>query len=285
MAATVTFDTIQRGAVQQQGLATRVLRGVSVTGIPSALTLSDPDVLMAAQTAVASAAGANYPSRADLFFVGLSIQGITNDGVQGYAIYESFQGQAPSSAILRNKSYVTSVRASVVPGTREPIKTRYIGNGVFAGIKQGWTPAECEFLVPVTSIEASGLKYGDPVTGGLAYIENYVGYVNDAAWGPAGRGTKPKGYWMIVEYEDQVSRYSGYYTYRVSLAAKNYEDWSVYQIIKHRQTGQYVVVDDGDAAATLAADYKQGIIIGTNEAYGLVRVGGNPTVDFTSIGL
>jgi hypothetical protein len=282
VATTVQFDEISNAIVQKIGLRERVLRGVTVSDIDTAVD-GDPQVLMLASQAVEAQSGGGYPGRPELIYSGLFLRGIGPNSVQGYASYETTTFGAPSSYIIRNVSRVQSVETNLIPGSRIPISTKWVKwDDVNEKNVIGPDNVTMRFMMPTRGIEVSGLVYGTPTAG----HEQFVGYVNNGAWGPPGKPTLPKGWWMLSEYSDTQSVYQGFYTYTAVAIARTFEDWSQCGILFNSLLGKYVDVDPADISTMNSRDYSYGMIYPVSDdekKKGIVRVGGNKITSFPSI--
>jgi hypothetical protein len=141
---------------------------------------------------------------------------------------------------------------------------------------------------PMKVLNVSGLKYGTPP----AVIKNSLGYVNDATW----QGLD-KGYWLMFDYQTDVAKFAGYYTYSASAITKIREDWGEPSMLTNHLTGKRIEIDpDPVKAAKLAEDfmkepYEYGMkqltvtdsASGKTLKKGLAKIGDYETISFGSI--
>jgi hypothetical protein len=293
MAAVLVLDNIEDAQIETRGLMVRVIRTGYLTGMASASTDPDPAVMYAAIGIVIAQAGAAYPgnpllpaddpANTSIPLAGVVLKPFSNDAFFVRIFYETIGGLQPSAYIIRDRAYTATHQTNLVPGTNELIQCSWEGAAVGSDAAPT-VPADSitmTFNLPVRGFSVSGLVYGTS-TGAN---QNYVGYVNDDPWPTDGRrvgAQRDAGWWQLVEYSEDESVYSGYYSYSGTAISRSWRDWSESGILRNSLTGRYVKVDQADIDAQELLDYKHGMI-NTVVNKGIVRVGPYPMTDFKAI--
>lgn len=216
----------------------------------------------------------------------------------------------PTTYIVRNSTRATVQQSYRIPGTNEMIRARF--DAISGGVVQGGGSLDFvqpdvilgSFYRPAKSLGITALQVGHPT----GETDEHVGDVNDDDW-PVSTATfpdpfgatgtaympaipKPKGYWMIGEYETTYERARGMTLVTAQAMTRIHEDWSEVFTLRNHLTGkrpfggftelQQATVLDG----MLSEDYSHGIIwptAGPDEGLGIVRVGGQPMTNFQTL--
>lgn len=233
----------------------------------------DPEVIHRAQAAVLAhfgAFGTALAGHTSLTLQHIVCRGVSNNSCSVRVIFENpFFGGPPSTIILRDRSYLGSITTNTI--TRVATNQRFpilVNGGDFvdsdgANVHMKDDYAEITYPRPMRCIQAYALTYGAPANNG----QDAVGYVNNATW----RGL-PIGYWLVSEFETDISRFSGYYTMTAAAVTKITEDWSHLSYLRSERTGKYMKVDQADIDALMAPPYAND----TNGITGATRSGPHP---------
>lgn len=275
MPATLIMDEIDGAELQTSldGIHRRVragrIRGINTTG---SVSNPDPRVLEKA-LAVAGMPGLGdaYPPPVDET-EGPTVPGLklkhhilrpfTNTVTKVFLVYETEQNQfTPGSFLLSDDTRTFSETTNMIPGTRTPVRLN-------------WTnPDDPNEFVPedfavfkyersVRSMVILATIYGNPPT----IQRDMVGTVNDNDW-----GGYPRGYWKVDRYRTESRDRGSSYQVTAEVSTKKNEDWSVYDILQNKHTGQYVPIPDSYAQELVDEDYIYGYTGFLNR--GIVKIG------------
>jgi len=288
----ITLVTLPDSQIKQQGLYTEITAGVVIENIDTTGS-NDTETLVRARDAV-YASYPFFPGHPELRLFNILLKGFNTNSMTGVMVFQSSQFDVVSAAFVRFTGYSQTQETNLVPGLRIPIKVGWVGEpktitlegGNQIGIRPEVAPdlVTMRFSLPALCVSISGLMYGSPPT----QFQEGVAYLNNAAWPssvPTIIKSKPKAYWKIDKYETAFSKYRGYYTYEAVATSRVFADWSETGVLVNRQSGRYVKVSQANIDAMNAKEYKHGIIYPDTEGIdpGIVRVGGNPLIDFPSV--
>jgi hypothetical protein len=278
MPATSTFHIIEGSLAEETPQQARII----VNGMIDNLQVDsdpDPEVIVRAITACKSAGyiiGNAVPGMTTTTTAVLQrilVRGYSNNSCHAQLFYESPTIGGPASAlIVRRRSYLAPHAQNTIQledGTRLILAIPAYTDPDTGEVIKG-DMANITFLRAMRSISVSGLVYGTapPVD------DDYIGYVNSGTF----KG-KPTGYWLMSEYETDISRYSGYYTFSCTALTKNTEPWSEYQSLYNTRTHKWLIPPTVGMNALTSAPYAQG----ATTTGGAIRVDPYPTVNFTPI--
>lgn len=204
----------------------------------------DPEIIWRAKTAceaagyvMGSALNVLHP---EMIYQQLVIRGFTNNGCIVELRHETpVFGGAATALILRNRSYVSSINTNMYRDTAGNVHGIRVPGITIEGEQVGDDLGTISMLKPMRARQVFALTYGQPANGG----EDAVGFVNNANW-----QSKPPGFWLMTEFETDISRYSGYYTMQATAITQVTHPWVYFSTLQSRQTGRYAQI----AAAEIA---------------------------------
>ena len=276
--ATVTLDIVENSSAEQFGVIKRHMRGGLVTGLDT--TGSAVDLMWTVLNLPGiPRTGDAHPSRPEMKFNRIIMQGASGDAVRFQLVYETFNPYGPASAYyISDDTYIGTYTSNMLPGTRIPIQVSFdIPNTL--GEKALIIPADyvpMTFYRPMRAVGVTALIYGNPEGDNTG---KYVGYVNNATW-----RNLATGYWLMSRYFTNVSKFQGYYQKEMQSITRGNEDWSETAILQNKQTGRFAnhVFMNDEIASNLSLTYAQGIIGSTNTR-GFIRVGPYPLANFDNL--
>lgn len=313
--AKVTLDTITDAQLDQQMTTGRIVRTATVEDLDG-LSASDSEMMFNARAEIISALGgqaegsATYPGHSEYVLQRIFIRGFMSNGIVAQLFYQAGGGGVqPSTFILRYSSVATQYEGTIIPGMRKPIRVGWTGTGTPTGPAPVVQPdnVPMRFFRPALALSVSGLIYGTanvgvqqstPLpglsdaglfsTGSDTVMADAVASVNDSNWpvGLSGITSRAAGFWLILRYETVVSRYSGFFSYEATAISRVFEDWSETGILRSRMTGRFVEIDQTTQDHLNSPGYSYGYIFPpdeTDQVWGAVRIGGNPTTNFTTV--
>lgn len=287
------LDTVEGSGFEYEPGRVRKMRGAIVSGLSG-----DPSIAMEqclfAQNMPLIGDTKTVPSiggqTVQVIFLGLRIGAVSGDTAVCQLIYDSFSGAQPTVSIIEVRSFEQAVAVDYALSTREPVLIPAWTNPADAKdfiAADIWTRT---VMMTFTEVTVSGIKYGDPmITGGSGQFtgngipqffnhqgrtpyESAVGNVNEGLW----RGLDT-GFWRINDGGVSLSRYAGWFSYRMSAITRNLIDWSDIGMLINRQTNRKVPISNSDLDNLLSPPYSEGVIASVP---GAARVGDYPTISF-----
>jgi hypothetical protein len=89
----------------------------------------------------------------------------------------------------------------------------------------------------------------------------------------------PRGFWRFKYFDDSTRDLGRSYAVQFEICADNNKDWSKYEVLRDRNTGQYVTVEAGLLNNLQKKPYSYGVIVNN----GILKVGPYPTANFNSL--
>jgi hypothetical protein len=297
----VTLNLLDGAQVEQEGPFRRSTHVALIEGIDT----SDDWLVM--HRAIEALAGNTPPVKVGDFHPSgdgtqlwrLRVIPFRDDAVRVVLTFEKpLLNWTPTAYVIRDRGYMTEWETEFLFGSkRQPLFLVHEYETVFTSpidkdkttLRSRMTDAaRHRALRPMKVLNVSGLKYGTPP----AAIKNSLGYVNDATW----QGLD-KGYWLMMDYQTDVAKFAGYYTYSASAITKIREDWGEPSMLRDHLAGKLVQIDpDAKRAAQLAEDfmkqpYEYGMkqltttdsVSGTTLMKGLGKIGDYETTSFSAI--
>lgn len=265
MATEIILDTVENSSAEMFGSTGRHVRGGMAVGLD---TSGSPADLMWSVLSLPGmpTAGQAHPTQPALRFNRVLMQGASGNAVKFQLVYETFNPFGPASAyFITDDTYVSNYTTNMLPITRQPIRCSSVGVDGGLDIREDFVPMS--FYRPMRAVNVTALVYGSP-DGDPNGI--HVGEVNNATW----RGL-PVGYWLLMRYYTNFSKYHGYYQKELQAVSRVTEDWSETGILRNTQTGRFAKIAPGAIEGNLANSYNFGYI--PNEAatstHGFVRIG------------
>lgn len=289
MAAVVTMDTVSGAQLdaeltKKRRVRTGIVSNIPLsTGAPDALVLEKAvDALIAAGYIFTSAIPGADPTCGLKRYSMRAIDGMVNM-VKFALIYETPDfGGTPSAHIVRNAA-VSQIEETNRQLDGTAIKVKWASDSDTFGDNAIEDLVSFRVFRPWRMLQVSALIYGNledvgPSDGGNDKAD-FNDYVNNATW-----MGKPAGWWLLKDFSTDTTNF-GYYSVTTAALARG-KDWSEYQTLFNRHTGQYVKVKDANETAAIGRNYSPGIIwpkTSDDKFSGLVRWGPYPWTDFSAI--
>jgi hypothetical protein len=265
-------DTIQDSGIDVGVVQSTKVRGGLVVGLTgSAETALDQILTATGMPLLGSTLVLNGKA---LYLQNIRAKAIETDSARVQLVYSNdFQSGQSSAYVISYRGYLQAYTNNRLPGTRIPLVIpKWVDpNNKFNKVRQDIAMGTFEYSMREVSVR--GIKFGAAPAPGT--YDGYSGYANDQMW-----LNKPTGYWKINSGSEDVSKYSGFYSYSISATTKNLEDWSELFTLYNRQTNQYVTLRPADELAMQNTPYSPGIMV---QVQGGLRIGPCPVTNFTAL--
>ena len=266
--AIFTPDTVEGSSIDYGYGQSAKIRGGLVTGITGDPATALDQCLFA--SGMPTLGHQIIVGASSLIFRNLKATAVSGDTCRVQLVYDNNTGLQPSAYTIDSRSFEQSFQTDLLPGTRQPLRVDLWTNPDDSSDKIPGDNVTFTFSRTMRVLSVSGLKYGNPPT----TYEEKVGYANDAPW----RG-KPIGYWRITEGGTNISKYSGYYTYKLSALTQNDQDWSSIGVLVNKLNGRKAKIKPADLTTLLSSPYSYG----SSNVNGAIRVCPYQTTSFSSL--